>query len=161
MADKKDADEMMASFEASRENMAGNTPSSNVKKELVEDQGEQLATMQEEEEEENKTLAWLKEKPKTVLRQTAEVITNLKEMFQVTAGAKYCDCLHSEIAKLTPKFAKMYKSVESIVVKSEGEVTEAALMVVAQKLDEGQQEYEEIRSAYVRFFPKTKKPKVV
>ena len=104
-----------------------------------------------------KTHSALQKNPKQVLRNIAETVTNLKEMFQNTSGSKYCDAMHAEVSKLIPKTSKIYKTVEAVVVAKDDDIGDDKLVAISSKIDATNEEYYEVRSAYNKFFPKAKK----
>ena len=83
-------------------------------------------------------------------------------MFAATATSKYCGELHADIAKLVPKFGKLFTAVENVVLHNEDSdgpspETLTALKALAKKLDDELEEYNEVNKAYLKVFPKGKK----
>ena len=160
--DKAGLEEMQQSFSSSKENMAGNATVKTVKQEpqeLEDGAGKAVDLEMPVEEEESKVVKDLKRTPKVVLRNLAEDITNLKEMFHCTAGNKYTAELHADISKLIPKFAKHYKTVETMVLgnSQKGEIQQEECLAIGTKIDKDYEELNAVKDPYVKFFPKAKR----
>ena len=185
-----EAQEMLSNFKDFQGKMAGNDSPTQVKiepagekekegkvdkesKEEIEPEDEDMGEDEDEDESFNFMCLW--ETPKVVLRNVRESSTTLKEMLEATAPpTKYCNELHDDIKNLLPKFGKLAKAVEAVVVspyneeylrqlQTEGTAAvdrqRAALKALAMKLDAHFEEFENVKAAYYKFFPKTPKVK--
>jgi hypothetical protein len=98
-----------------------------------------------------------------VLRNIGDVLTTLKSMFEKTSTLKYATTLQEDIAKMIPKFAKAYKSVECFHLKScgsEDEPDEAVVLALATMLDDHFDAFDEVSEWYDKLAGgKTKKTK--
>ena len=97
--------------------------------------------------------------PKKVLRGVGETVVTLKEMFTDTKGERYCEKLHDDLCKAIPKWARMHKSLEQMVVeKLDCQVTNAALSMNLDQLYNG---YNDLAQWHVKFFGSKKKRKAL
>ena len=174
----KEAQELMASFRESQGRMAGNVSLNQVKTE-PEDTPQKEGNadkegpgcgcgnvdLEEDEdlEEDDKTFIDLQQAPRNVLRNVMELLTNLKEMYGVTGRTKYLDGMQADIGKLIPRFAKLFRQVEASVINKDTpedvdpKVKLAALKALATKVDADLAEFEELKEAYEKWFPASKK----
>ena len=90
--------------------------------------------------------------PKVTLRNCAESVANLKQMFEKTSGAKYTDQLHADIGKLLPKFKTPFRKIEEVIAKDTED--EDILWALATKIDAEYETYNECKSWFEKLVGK-------
>ena len=168
----KEAQEMLSNFKEFQGCLAGNValtqvktePEDETKKEGKDDkEGQKENDPEDVDLEEDKTFIDLQKAPRQVLRNVGETLTTLKGMYELTGRTKYCEGMQADISKMIPKFGQLFRQVEVVEIKKhtpqdvDPQVKLAALKALATKVDADLADFEELKEAYEKWFPASKK----
>ena len=109
-----------------------------------------------------KTFDSIKSKPKHVLRNLGDAVTELKRMFEMCSDPKrkkYTEPLMNDITKLLPKLKSDFTNLEKIHLRSatDNPVPDSEILATARKMDKNYEEVGQITEWFGRMVPKTKK----
>ena len=109
-----------------------------------------------------KTFDSIKSKPKHVLRNLGDAVTELKRMFEMCSDPKrkkYTEPLMNDITKLLPKLKSDFTNLEKIHLRSatDNPVPDSEILATARKMDKNYEEVSQITEWFGRMVPKTKK----
>ena len=109
-----------------------------------------------------KTFDSIKSKPKHVLRNLGDAVTELKRMFEMCSDPKrkkYTEPLMNDITKLLPKLKSDFTNLEKIHLRSatDNPVPDSEILAIARKMDKNYEEVSQITEWFGRMVPKTKK----
>lgn len=112
--------------------------------------------------EDMKTFDAIKSKPKQVLRNLGDAVTELKRMFEMCSDPKrkkYTEPLMNDITKLLPKLKTDFTNLEKIHTRSATDtpVPDGEVLATARKIDKNYEEVAQITEWFARMVPKTKK----
>ena len=95
---------------------------------------------------------------KRVLRNVADALTNMKEIYTECADQKFTSALQEELAKVIPQFASLLVKVERVVVHKEKQPD--ILLALAKGADELFESYNTCATWYRRINPKSAAKKI-
>ena len=109
-----------------------------------------------------KTFDSTKSKPKHVLRNLGDAVTELKRMFEMCSDPKrkkYTEPLMNDITKLLPKLKSDFTNLEKIHLRSatDNPAPDSEILAIARKMDKNYEEVSQITEWFGRMVPKTKK----
>jgi hypothetical protein len=109
------------------------------------------------EEKDSATFTALKTAPKTVVKNVQEALLELKEVWKESKDNRMAGVIHEDATKLMPKFAKIYKSVESALIDKVTD--EATLLALSKKVDEHFNSYNDLIEWHHKLMPKEQRKK--
>eukprot|EP00959_Pyramimonas_sp_CCMP1952_P043441 908480-Pyramimonas_sp.AAC.1 len=89
----------------------------------------------------------IKKEPRKVLRNVGDAVLDLKTMIKDTTNQKYSSEVNADAAKLLPKFAALFKTMEKVALL-DGGPDKDELLAPGAKVDECFESFNEVNEWY-------------